>query len=227
MVRQLNTKGIILARIDYGEADRILTVLTDDFGKISVISRGARKAKSKLAGGIELFSESHISFIRGRGEISTLTSSRLITHYGNIARDINRTMSGYKILKVINKTIEDGSGQEYYPVLIKTFDGLNDSGLSTELAQLWFYLQILKISGHSPDFSEEAGAKFFFDHTSFKFTPLEGGVFNARHIKLLRLSLRAASPTVLRQIKDADDLMEPCLALTKSMMNYLFPTIKI
>jgi len=227
MAHQLKTQGIVLARIDFGEADRILTVLTDNFGKISLLSRGARKAKSKLAGGIELFSESQISFIKGRGEISTLTSSRLITHYGSIVSDINRTMLGYKLLKVISKTIEDGSGQEYYQTLIKALDSLNDLELSQALVELWFYMQILKISGHTPNFEDKGEGKYLFDHSSFKFVTQDSGIFNSRHIKLLRLVLRSAEPKVLSNVKDIDELLDQCLVLTKTMINYLFPSSKI
>ena len=53
--KDLRTKAIVLRRTDYGEADRILQLLTPS-GKRSVIARGVRKEKSKLAGGIELFS---------------------------------------------------------------------------------------------------------------------------------------------------------------------------
>jgi len=42
-------EGIVLRRIDYGEADRILTVLTLEHGKIGVIARGVRKSQSRLA----------------------------------------------------------------------------------------------------------------------------------------------------------------------------------
>src|SRR4051812_30345333 len=105
-MRQIVTKGIVLSRTDFGEADRILTVLTPNEGKISLMAKGVRKIKSKLAGGIELFSISSITFIPGRGEVGTLISSRLDIHFSNIVRDINRTMLGYDMLKLINRVTE-------------------------------------------------------------------------------------------------------------------------
>jgi DNA repair protein RecO (recombination protein O) len=57
-MKTIVTKGIVLTRTDYGEADRILHFLTPDQGKIAGIAKGVRKSKSKLAGGIELFSVS-------------------------------------------------------------------------------------------------------------------------------------------------------------------------
>ena len=41
-------QAIVLKRLEYGEADRILTVLTKNNGKLSVIAKGARRPKSKL-----------------------------------------------------------------------------------------------------------------------------------------------------------------------------------
>ena len=50
----LTTEGLIIKRKDFGEADRILTVLTDRFGKISVVAKGVRRITSRRAGNIEL-----------------------------------------------------------------------------------------------------------------------------------------------------------------------------
>ena len=94
-MKQIVTRGIILSRTDFGEADRILTILTHEQGKIRGIAKGVRKVKSKLAGGIELFSISQISFIQGKSDIYTLTSTRLEKHFGNIVHDIDRTMYAY------------------------------------------------------------------------------------------------------------------------------------
>lgn len=54
MPADLRTQAIVLRRTNYGESDRILNLLTPE-GKVSVIARGVRKEKSRLAGSIELF----------------------------------------------------------------------------------------------------------------------------------------------------------------------------
>ena len=67
----VKTEAVVLRSIRYGEADRIITFITPDRGKVKGIAKGVRKQKSKLAGGIELFSVSDISFIPGRRDIDT------------------------------------------------------------------------------------------------------------------------------------------------------------
>jgi DNA repair protein RecO (recombination protein O) len=128
-MKQLRTKAIVLKRIDYGEADRIMTLLTSDYGKIRVMARGARKQKSKLAGGIELFSVSDMHFIKGRGEIDTLVSTRLDVHYGAIVRDLSRTELAYTVLKSVHKTVEDNAGSDYFDLVQESFVVLNNVDL--------------------------------------------------------------------------------------------------
>ena len=62
------TRAIVLRRTNYGEADRILQLLTPD-GKKSVMARGVRREKSRLAGGIELFAVSDVVIGEGKGEL--------------------------------------------------------------------------------------------------------------------------------------------------------------
>ena len=71
------TQAIVLRRTNFGEADRILTLLTP-LGQRGAMARGVRREKSKLAGGIELFGVSDVVLQQGKGDLATLTSARLI-----------------------------------------------------------------------------------------------------------------------------------------------------
>src|SRR4051812_27782326 len=137
-MKQIVTQGIVLTRTNYGEADRILTLLTPDQGKIRLIAKGVRKSKSKLAGGIELFSVSDITFMRGRSEVGTLLSSRLKLHFGEIVKDIDRTMLSYELIKQLNRATEDECEPEYFDLMELALAALNDPAISNELIQVWF-----------------------------------------------------------------------------------------
>ena len=113
-MNQLVTTGIVLHRTNYGEADRIITILTPDMGKLHLIARGVRKVNAKLAGGIELFSVSSVTFIRGKGELGTMVSARLEEHFGEIAKDIDRTMLGYELIKKLDKITEDEADESWF-----------------------------------------------------------------------------------------------------------------
>lgn len=225
MKNQLNTSGIVLARTDFQEADRILTLLSPDHGKLKVIAKGVRRPRSKLAGGIELLSVSDITVLPGRGEIGTLVSSRLITHYGAIVQDIARTMLAYDFLRRINRVTEDAAGEEYFLILQRALAGLNDTGLLPELVDLWFCMQLLNVTGHMPNLQTDSNGQplqveqaYLFDFDSMAFRQQAGGPFTANHIKLLRLSYAAEDPLVLRQVADTQKCAADDLKLAQNLL---------
>lgn len=216
-MNQLATTAIVLARTNYGEADRIVTVLTPDYGKLRLIAKGVRRIKSKLAGGIELFSVSHITFIKGRGDISTLVSARLERHYGNIVSDIGRVQLGYDLIKLLNKTIEDEAEKEYFELLEHAFQALDDPANSEELVRMWFMAQLLRQGGHMPNlqtdtFGEKLNphATYEFDYDSMSFVQHDQGQLTADHIKFMRLIFSGNSPRILRQVSGYQKLVDSC-----------------
>ena len=78
--KDYRTLGIILRRTNYGEADRILNIITPR-GKISAIAKAARKSKSKLAGGIEMFAKVDLNLHQGKSEFAIVTSAKMVKSY--------------------------------------------------------------------------------------------------------------------------------------------------
>jgi DNA repair protein RecO (recombination protein O) len=228
-MKNLATEGIILRRIDYGEADRIITLLTRDFGKIRVMARGVRKQKSKMAGGIELFSVSEIHFIKGRGDIDTLMSTRLISHYGAIVANLSRTESAYNFLKVIDKTVEDFAGSEYYPVLHESLAALNDLTLSQQITEMSFMMRMLQNLGHVPQFGRDVNGKklsgsekFDFDMESVAFVSSSLGQYQKNHIKMLKL-LAFNPPQALKSVVEAEEYSAALASLIRNMFRQFVP----
>lgn len=227
-MRTLRTKGIILARTDYGEADRIITFITPDHGKLKAMVKGVRRAKSKLAGGIELFSVSDLSFIPGRSEISTMISTRLIKHYSTIVKDLDRTNAGYSFIKKLNKITEDAAESAYFDLLNQSFEALDQSLIDLNLIEVWFDAQLLRLAGHTPNLHTDingeklqAAQTYDFDFEKMRFTP--GEVFSADKIKFLRLVFSNNPPEVLNKIDGAGYLsatLSPLvLSLSHSFLN--------
>ena len=212
-MKHINTTGVVLGRINYREADRIIKVITPDFGKVSLMARGVRKIKSKLAGGIELFSISTLSFIQGSGEISTLTSTRLQTHFSNIIQDYPRTSVGYEVLSLLDKTTEDSCGTEYYHLLVNTLSYLDNLKLDSQITRCWFLGNLLKILGHYPNVVTDIDnialteiQQYDFDYQNMAFVTASTGRFNKNHIKILRM-LIDQNPTILQHVSGVLDIM--------------------
>jgi len=214
-MRQLVTPAIILSRTDYGEADRILTMLTPAYGKLHLLAKGVRRVKSKLAGGIELFSVSTITFIQGRTDLGTLVSTRLDKHFGHIVQDLDRTMLGYELIKQLNKITEDQAEEEYFMLLLRTFEALNDQAVPLATINFWFQAQLLRLGGHTPNLHVdvygnklEANRLYDFSFEEMGFDPREHGRFNAGHIKFLRLSFAETTAKLLAQVQGSDALVK-------------------
>ncbi|MDZ7744237.1 MAG: DNA repair protein RecO [Candidatus Saccharibacteria bacterium] len=229
MKSHISTTGIVLARTDYQEADRILTVLTPDYGKLKLMARGVRRQRSKLAGGIELFSVNNITYLPGKGEIGTLISSRMLANYGNIAKDIDRTMLGYELLKRTNRITEEAADSDYFDTLSGSLAGLDDDTISPVLSELWFSMQLLKITGLSPNLKTtqqgltlQEGKTYLFEFDDMAFLEREGAPYSAEHIKILRLALTVDSPQKLGQVKGIkDNIANDVLQLTNTMLQRL------
>ena len=223
-MKQLTTQAIILTRTNYGEADRILTLLTPEYGKLRLMAKGVRKVKSKMAGGIELFSVSDISFIRGRGEIGTLTSTRLVKHYGNIVKDIERTTAGYELIRQLHRATEDAPDTEYFQLIEQAFEALNEPEILLELIRLWFAIRLLKLDGHMPNLqTDQSGqalqlnAKYNFDVDDGGLIASPNGQLSADEIKFLRLGFSGNTPQVLSRVEGSEQLVQACLPLIQAM----------
>ncbi|HVV66586.1 MAG TPA: DNA repair protein RecO [Candidatus Saccharimonadales bacterium] len=224
-MKQILTDGIILKRTDYGEADRIITVLTPERGKLRLMARGVRKVKSKLAGGIELFSTSQLTYIEGKGEIGTLISSRLEKHYGRIVGDIARVQLGYELIKLLDKTTEDHPEPDYYYLLEQAFAALDDNQVDTELIRLWFQAQLIRLAGHAPNLQTDsngdklsAETAYNFDFEAMAFSPHASGRFMAAQVKTLRLLFSGHSAAEIAKVQGIAEQLEAIAPLIRTML---------
>lgn len=223
-MNRIQTSGIVLKRTNYGEADRIVTVLTPDYGKLRLMARGVRKPKAKLAGGIELFSVSDMTFVRGRGEIGTLISTRLRTHYGRIVQDIRRVQLGYDLLKILDKATEDETEEGYFDLLEQTLKALDDKDIDQELIQAWFSSHMLRLAGHSPNLeTTAAGTKlgedqtYAFDFDTMSFEPEAKGRFGPGDVKALRLLFSGYTPSRIMKIEGVESHLAHVIPLLRTL----------
>ena len=115
MQNEIKTKSYVLRRTNYGEADRILNLITP-VGKISAIAKGIRKEKSKLAGGVEMFSLAELTIHKGKGEFGTITSAKMLRFYENLLKDYNRMELASMILKKISLAAEHSDSPRFFEI---------------------------------------------------------------------------------------------------------------
>ncbi len=219
-MKTIVTDAIILKRIDYGEADRILTVLTSDKGKLSLLAKGVRRSKSKLAGGLELFSVTSISYIDGRSDLKTVVGTQLKQFYDHIIADVERTMLAYEFLKLSHKATEDEAEEQYFDLLAAGLASLHDFDIPMQLTNAWFRLQLLIASGEGVSLEADADGKPFTEDTSYEFDyehmafrAARSGNFSPQHIKFMRLLSRASSPQNVLKVQGIEGLLPSVVQL--------------
>ena len=107
MFNSCKTKGIIIKRVKYGEADRVLTVFTEDLGKIQVLARGIRRGKSKLAGVLELFSLVQLELVRGR-TWDVVIGAHALNSFLGLKTDLKKVSFAHFSAEFIDKFTEEG-----------------------------------------------------------------------------------------------------------------------
>ena len=184
------TLGYVARRTNYGEADRILNVITPQ-GKISVIAKGVRRDKSKLAGGVEMFALTELDVRFGRGELGVVAGAKLIVFYSNLLKDLAKVELAALILKKVSILAENSDNLDYFEIVDQSLRGLN-LGLQNDLVEAWVLINLLKAAGEELNlYRDVAGAKLLVDQR-YNYDATEkamvlGEDFGAEEIKLLRL----------------------------------------
>lgn len=207
------TEGIILRRVNFGEADKILTLITPNSGKLRAIAKGVRKEKSKLAGGLELLSISNVSYIKGRGDLHTIVSSRLQKHFKNIVTDYDRVQLAYKAIEWIDKITEDDDNSEYYDYIVSALTELDNLANNLDIVELWMRLSLLALNGSQPNLTHDFVGESLSADSSYNFDPSDGcfvksktGEFVADNIKVWRI-LSTNTPTQARRVGGVAELV--------------------
>ena len=219
------TKAIVLKRTNYGEADRILQILTEN-GKISVIAKGVRKERSRLAGSIELFSLSEIVVHKGKGELGILTSARLIEFFSAICADLAALEFAGACLRDASRRADQVDNPEFFTLLTQTLTELNHHLAAIDIIHAWWMLNLLRASGEDINLRTDIANQPLQSSQIYVWNTLENALeptthhsphpITADHIKLMRLMLTSPLKLTLK-IRNSTHLTADILHIAKCL----------
>ncbi|PSF36134.1 DNA repair protein RecO [Aphanothece hegewaldii CCALA 016] len=144
--------GIILKGMPLGEADRLVTILTSEYGLVRAVVPGARKHKSSLRGRSELFVVNNLLIVKGRS-LDKVTQADTVESYPKLSQNLGKlTASQYLAELVLGLALSEQPQTELYQLLrehlrrIETL--LDESELLPHLTQAIFHL--LVVAGIGP-----------------------------------------------------------------------------
>lgn len=120
----IKIEGIILKRRNFGEADRILTVFSQQLGKVTVLAKGVRRITSRRGGNVELLNRSLMFLHQGRG-MPILTEAKTLDTFEKLKKDLTLSTYAYHILELVDKlTAENQENRILYEHLFEVLKRL-------------------------------------------------------------------------------------------------------
>ena len=222
MSADIHTKALVLRRTNFGESDRILSLLTEQ-GVVHVLAHSARKEKSKLAGGIEMFCVSDVIFHYNKNNpMGILTSAKMLKYYQNILADLSRLELASFIVKQTSRVAEADSGPAYFSIMNQCFAGI-DNGYDLGLVESWFLFNLAKASGEQVNLLYDASGHklqpnqtYVWDIAENSLRPDPHGNISSIEIKLMRLML-SANLELIYHVQDLLPHIPPVLHVAKSV----------
>lgn len=145
-------QAVVLGSHKFGEADKVIILLTAEHGKIRAVAKGIRKTKSSIGARLEPMSHVDISLRSGR-DLDTVDQVKLLSPHSNIRNDFNRLRQGLAMVEAMNKVTPDRDPVPHlYDLLTRALKALNDRPAPLMLGA--FFWRLLAIEGHSPQLHE-------------------------------------------------------------------------
>ena len=147
--RHYSSIGIIISRRNFSEADRILTLYTETFGKLKFIAKGIRKLGSRKRGHLEIFSMIKFSASKTTN-LPLLTEVETIDDFGSVREDLRKVAVGYYFMEVIEKITQEGEKNTFlFGHLVSYLNLLQSSGDLKKLRES-FVRDTLTLTGFWP-----------------------------------------------------------------------------
>lgn len=135
MLRSYKTQAIILSRRNFGEADKLITIFTKEFGKKKILAKGIRRIHSRRAPYLELFSQSEIILHKGK-TFDLVTEVTSINSFSFLRKRLERIGFVYVALELTDRlTAEGQESPEIFAALLFFIHNLNHTQTLRSTAQ--------------------------------------------------------------------------------------------
>lgn len=142
------TEAIVLSVRNWGEADRIVTLFSKEYGKTEAVAYGARRPRSALAASVQLFTQAEITLVQGR-RIDTLKQCHIIRSFRTLREDLTRMAYGSFLTEVCEVLTMEGEADEaLYERMVALLEMMETR--NPRITALAGALQLLKHGGFGP-----------------------------------------------------------------------------
>lgn len=158
----VKTKGIVIAETNFSEADKMLTILTPDLGKISCVAKGARRINNKLMPISQIFAFSDFVLYRGNGNSYYINSAELIESFYSLRGDYDKLECAMSSISFVKRNVQENQMSLYIlKLLLNTVYLISTGEKDLQMVKSVYELKGTCLLGYSPRVSccVECGSK--------------------------------------------------------------------
>jgi len=148
--RRYTTDAIVLSRFDLGEADRVLTLITQTGGKLKAIAKGVRRPTSRLGGSLEPFAELNLGLARGR-TFDVVTEVRVGHAWLNLRDSLESAATAWYLAELADRSLEERHAAEPLYALLRRAYELLDAEMAPGRVARWYEMHLLDELGQRPE----------------------------------------------------------------------------
>jgi len=146
-------EGIVLRSMDYGEGNKIVTLLTGTNGKAGVLIRGAKKVKSRHASLAQPFTYGEFVYFRGSG-LATLNSGEIIESHHILREQLDLAAYASYAAELTDRSLQDDEATGFHFEQLKACLGALQEGKDAQIVTHLYEMRILELSGYAPELDE-------------------------------------------------------------------------
>lgn len=168
-------EGIVLRHINYGEADRIVSIYSADCGLRKGFAKSARNSRKRFGATLDPFTKAVFHWSKGRGDLLMLRDAEMIAAHQGLRTDLERlSLAGYgaELIEMLAGDSEDH--QRLYEVATGFYDYL-DRGGDIAVARMLLELRLIYLLGYIPHLLHCSECLKIFHDEDIRFDVLRGG----------------------------------------------------
>ncbi len=194
-------RGMVLRTIRLGEADRIVTLMTERHGKVRAVAKGVRRTRSKFGSRLEPLSHVALLGWQGRSDLDIVNQAEVIEANRVVREDLDRVTVALSMLEVVDQVGQERhANPRLYEMVVGAVAAL--AVRNSPMVAPAFFLKVLALEGTAPHLSSCVSCGEDAPGSLVAFDPVEGGVL-CRQCRRGR-SLSTAGLTLLRRTLGGD-----------------------
>jgi len=148
--RSEQCEALVLRHIDYAEADRIVSLLTADFGLQKGFAKSARNSRKRFGAALEPFSQVIAHWRSGKGQLWSLQEVELLNSRSGLRTEFSRLALASYAIELVELLVEEGESYPQIYQLVCAFLDFLDQGGSVDSSRLLLELRLVYLLGYIP-----------------------------------------------------------------------------